>query len=76
MARRAKGDVYNTGYSQVVPRQGTSSARQEFTSGVRMGTGFFILKRLRRAVYLQITIISNVYIYLVFHMHIFMTMKI
>ena len=32
MARRAKGDVYNTGYSQVVPRQGTRPARQDFTS--------------------------------------------
>ena len=32
MARRAKGDVYNTGYSQVVPRQGTRPARQDYTS--------------------------------------------
>ena len=61
MPRRAKGDVYNTGYSQVVPRQGTRPAREDFTSVFGWEPVFF-LKRLRRAVYLQITIISNVYI--------------
>ena len=36
---------------------------------------FFSLKRLRGAFYLQIKIIINVYIYLLFYMRFFMTLK-
>ena len=59
----------------MVPRQGTWPARQDVTSVFGWEPVFFFLKRLRRAVYLQIAVISNVYIYLVFHMRIFMTIK-
>ena len=39
------------------------------------GNRFFSLKRLRGAFYLQIKIIINVYIYLLFYMRFFMTLK-